>query len=250
MTDKDQSENEISEAMRPTNDYVFKRIFSYEGKENITKDLLESITNYKIDSIDIDKSQILDKDLKNDKVGVLDIRAVLNGNIQADIEMQVVTQDSIEKRMLFYWSKLYSKGIKSGKDYEVLNKTIVILIANFELDSLKKIPKFHTEFELREKDYPEVVLTDALEFHIISLTKMLDMLKENKVDINDNLTLWLKFIINPNEIGGVEMEKNKNLKEAKVVLDEINGDEHERELAEMRLKYIRDQNARKKYVYI
>lgn len=82
-----------SSAIKPTNDYVFKRIFGYKGKENITKDFIQSITQYAINSIDVSKSTILTKDLSDDKVGILDVRAVINGNVQCDIEMQVLNQD-------------------------------------------------------------------------------------------------------------------------------------------------------------
>lgn len=64
--------------------------------------------------------------------------------------MQIVQKDSIEKRLMFYWSKLYTSGIHEGDSYEVLNKTIAILIANFELNSIKEIPKYHTKWEIRE----------------------------------------------------------------------------------------------------
>ena len=43
--------------------------------------------------------------------------------------------------------------------------------------------------------------------------------------------------------------ENKEIKKAKVEYDKINQDERERELAELRLKYIRDQNAIRDYGY-
>ena len=42
----------------------------------------------------------------DDKVGILDVKAKINGNINCDIEMQVVDQKNIEKRILFYCSKM------------------------------------------------------------------------------------------------------------------------------------------------
>ena len=60
--------------------------------------------------------------------------------------------------------------------------------------------------------------------------------------------MWLKFIKSPESIGKEDME-NKEIKKAKVEYDKINQDERERELAELRLKYIRDQNAIRDYGY-
>ena len=89
----------------------------------------------------MDNNTILEKDLFDDKVGILDIKAKINSCINCDIEMQVVDKNDIERRLLFYWSRLFSKSIKAGKDYSKLEKTIAILITDYELESLKKIPQ-------------------------------------------------------------------------------------------------------------
>ena len=130
----------IDEFMVPTNDYIFKRIFGYVGNENITKNLLESILKIKINSVSLDGNTILEKDLASDKIGILDVKAILENKIPCDIEIQVVPFDNITKRLLFYWSKLYLKTINSGDSYDNLQKAIVILIADFDfkkIDNLK-----------------------------------------------------------------------------------------------------------------
>ena len=240
---------EINKAMLPTNDYIFKRIFGYKGKEKITKGFIEAITNHKIDSIELGESTILEKDLNDDKIGILDVKAVLNNNMQCNIEMQVVNKSDIEKRLLYYWSRLYGKSIKEGEDYWKLKNTIEILVADFELEKLKEIPKFHTEFKIREKEFHSTVLTDALEIHIIELPKILKKIEDGEVDKKDRLTLWTIFLINPDKIGGKEMSDNEEIKEAKELYDKIQSSEREQELAELRLKYIRDNNAIQKYGY-
>ena len=50
--------------------------------------------------------------MNTDKIGILDVRAIIDGKINCDIEVQVVDQRNIEKRILFYWSKLYIDSIK------------------------------------------------------------------------------------------------------------------------------------------
>ena len=92
------------------------RIFGHVGNEDITKSLINSILDKKVEKINLDESPILDKDLKDDKVGILDIKAVLNNNIQCDIEMQVVKYSNISKRILYYWSKLFSSQIFEKKN--------------------------------------------------------------------------------------------------------------------------------------
>ena len=79
----------------------------------------------------------------------MDIKAKINSAINCDIEMQVVDKNDIERRLLFYWSRLFSKSIKAGKDYSKLEKTIAILITDYELESLKQIPKYQTKWQIR-----------------------------------------------------------------------------------------------------
>ncbi len=87
------------EMLKPTNDYVFKRLFGKIGNEDITKKLLECITQEKYTEIQLDSTPILEQDLLNDKIGILDIR-VKTQYKEIDIEMQVAKQEQIIDRML------------------------------------------------------------------------------------------------------------------------------------------------------
>ncbi|MCI8833612.1 MAG: hypothetical protein HFJ19_05405 [Clostridia bacterium] len=70
------------------NDYTFKRIFGYVGNEEITKGLISSIIeDIEITNIELDLKEITSQDLKDDKFGILDIRAELNNSIKCNIEM-------------------------------------------------------------------------------------------------------------------------------------------------------------------
>ena len=187
----------IVKLLDPKNDYVFKRIFGHSGNEQITKNLLESIIPDKIDKIELDSNPITEKDLLDDKVGILDIKAKLNnGNVNCNIEMQVVDQKDIEKRILFYWSKMYIQTISSGNDYESLKRCIVILITDYDIKSLKELPDYITKWKIMEEKYAELELTNMLELYIISLNKAKNSTKTKKEDL---LLNWLKFINNPKE---------------------------------------------------
>jgi len=91
--------------MVPTNDYVFKCIFGHVGNEKMTIGLISSIIKEKINTIKINENPITEKDMIYDKVGTLDLRVRLNDKIICNIEMQVVQQEDIEKRIMFYWGK-------------------------------------------------------------------------------------------------------------------------------------------------
>ena len=259
----------MAKLLKLTNDYVFKRIFGYSGDEEVTKILLRDILQTEVSNIELDNNTITEKDLLDDKVGILDIKASINKNIECDIEMQVVKQKDIEKRLLFYWSKIYSKTIKEGKGYESLKKSIVVLIADFKFKGLKNIPKYITKWNLREEEYSHIVLTDVLEIYIIELEKFSKQAENRQ---NKNLDFWIKFIKNPEVMNMCEINKNndknnneiknnaennkKELKEtmkaiakAKEKLEQISNDEHEIYLAELREKYIRDQYSIEAYGY-
>ena len=148
----------------------------------------------------------------------------------------MVDKKDIERRILFYWSKIYSSSIKSENEYNKLEKTIVILIADYNLENLKEFEDYMTKWNIRGEKYSQVVLTDVLEIYIIELRKAENQIKEgNKV-----LKSWLEFINNPKAVSIME---NKEIKKAKEILEEISQDEREQRLAELREKYRMDQNA-------
>ena len=217
-------------------DYVFKRVFGYKGNEQITKNFLSCILGQKVSDIELEKNPILEKDLIDDKVGILDIKAEINKNTNVDIEMQIIDKKNSAKRILFYCAKLFIRSLKSGKNYNSLKKTISILIADYELDELKEVRKYLTKWNIREEDYSKIILTDAMEIYIIEIGKFK---KYQGTERYKKLDSWIKFIENPEVID----MSNKEIVMAKKVLDEISQDEHERYLAEMREKYILDQNA-------
>lgn len=233
---------EVRGLLDPKIDYVFKRIFGHAGNEDITKDLLSSIIKEKISDVRVDCNPITEKDLLDDKIGILDIKAKLNNNTNCNIEMQVVDKKNVEKRILFYWSKMYTTSIGSGDDYDKLEKSIVILFTDYNLKKLEKVNKFITKWNIREEENPKIILTDALEIYIIELSKGENILKKmNNKDISNNsLNTWLQFINNPEAI--VDMN-NKEVQKAKEILEEISQNEYERYKAELRQKYIMDQKA-------
>lgn len=149
--------------------------------------------------------------------------------------MQLVNQDNIEKRILFYLSKMYTQNIGKGQTYSDINKCIAILFTDFNIKNLKNVHKYITKWNLREEKYTNIVLTDAIEIYIIELSKIHQYAENTKLDT------WVKFISNS---GDVDMSKaDESLKKAKEVLQRISEDEHERYLAHLRQKYILDQKA-------
>ena len=223
----------------PKMDIIFQEIFGEVGSENITKDFLEKILKRKIEKISLDKNPILRRELKDDKLGVLDIVTELDGKEKCNIEMQLIDKNNIIERMLYYWSKMYTRQIKAGDDYNKLEKTIVILIADFNIKGLEEV-EYHSTWKIIETNsVKKLILTDKFELDIIELSKIKG--RENE---KDQLLDWLVFLENPeSERVTRKMEENENLKEAVEKLDRISEDEKMQRIIELREKAIRDEHA-------
>ena len=234
-----QKQNQKIRRYPPKMDIIFQAIFGEVGSENITKDFLEKILKRKIEKISLDKNPILRRELKDDKLGVLDVVTELDGKEKCNIELQLIDKNNIIERMLYYWSKMYTRQIKAGEDYDKLEKTIVILIADFNIKGLEEV-EYHSTWKIIETNsVKKLILTDKFELDIIELSKIKG--RENE---KDQLLDWLIFLENPeSERVARKMEENENLKEAVEKLDRISEDEKMQRIIELREKAIRDEHA-------
>ena len=225
--------------LSPKLDVVFQALFGEVGNESITKGFLETILERKIDSIDLSRNPILRREFKDEKLGVLDIIAKLDENEICNIELQIVDKKNIIERILYYWSRLYSRQIKSGEDYKILQKAIVILITDFKIENLEELD-YHSRWKIMEdKQGKKIILTQKLEIDIIELPKIIGKEKEQ-----DNLLDWLYFLENPkSERVTKKMKENENLKEAVKKLDNLSEDEKMQRIADLRQKAIMDEKA-------
>ena len=225
--------------LSPKLDVVFQALFGEVGNESITKGFLETILERKIDSIDLSKNPILRREFKEEKLGVLDIIAKLDKDEICNIELQIVDKKNIIERILYYWSRLYSRQIKSGEDYKILQKAIVILITDFKIENLEELD-YHSRWKIMEdKQGKKIILTQKLEIDIIELPKIIGKEKEQ-----DNLLDWLYFLENPKSERVTEkMKENENLKEAVKKLDNLSEDEKMQRIADLRQKAIMDEKA-------
>lgn len=164
-------ETEKNQLLSPKLDVIFQALFGEVGSENITKRFLEAILNKKIKSIDLSQNPIIRREHIDDKLGVLDVIAKIDNNENCNIEMQMTSQKNIVERLLHYWSGTYSKQLKAGNNYNKLQKTISILIANFNLPGLDNLP-FQTTWKIIEEEYRKTILTEYLEIRINLLTKV------------------------------------------------------------------------------
>lgn len=225
-----------------SNDYVFKRIFGKGGNERILKSLLEAIIRIKIKSIEVQNPEIPKENI-NDKLSILDIKAVINENTIIDIEMQVGNVEAIERRLVVYSSKLIASDIKVAEDYINTKDTIVICIVNDNITkrnsylSVAKL-KYDEQEEIRKVDMgykiEDKYLTEMIKYYIIELGKF----KRKKPKVADLLEKWLSVIGGDEEMMDECKKENGAIKEAIEQLEVLSADKEEREKYEAREKAI------------
>lgn len=90
----------------------------------------------------------------------------MNGNVQINMELQVIMFTYWAERALFYLSKMYMKQIRKGQDYDVLQKCIHVGILDFELfGSGEYYSRFHMWEDLRKELYSDKLEIQAIRDH-------------------------------------------------------------------------------------
>lgn len=238
-------QNEKEGKMQLTVDYAFKRVFGKNGNESILKDLLESILNIEIKSITIQNPEI-PKNMKDGKIGILDVRAELNGDEITEVEMQVQDQHNIDKRSPTYLTKIYSDQLKEGEQYIEVKKVVVINILNFDYykrNSYHSVARmmFEESKENEKVDLGYIVedkyATKDLEMHFIELPKF----RKKDPDMSNKLEQWLCLICDEEDKIKMAESKNEEIEKAKKELEKLAMNPEDRELYELRLKAIRDE---------
>jgi len=216
-----------------TDDYIFKRVFAFEGNESALKDLLEAILKKDIKTVTIKNPEIIPYE-KDEKRGLLDIKAETDDGTILDIEMQMEDEKNTDERGTQYLGKMITEQLKKGDKYKKLKKSIVIFITNYNFlkrNSYHSVGKMKFEETLKE-EYVEMgyeeedqIASKYIEFHYIELPKY----KRKEPSKFTKLDQWMCIFTQNEE--GIEMaeKENKEIKRAIDTLDFISEDPKERE---------------------
>lgn len=228
--------NMVEKKLPLTNDYIFKKIFSKKGNESILKDFLIAVLEIPIEKVAVQAEVALEKQLEQNKLGRLDILAILNDETIVNIEIQVLNPNNFIERTLYYWSGNYYNNLVAGEDYKKVKKTIAINILDYE--QFEEGP-FH-EIARLKRDYQNKILTDKLEIHFIQIPKF----KKEERGIQTKMEQWMQFISQTNPKGvELAMKENKEIKKANDEYEYLTGEAEERRLAFLRDKAIRDEKS-------
>jgi predicted transposase/invertase (TIGR01784 family) len=176
-------------------DFAFKQLFGKQGNEPILIAFLNATLklpkNECITSIEILNSELEPNHL-DDKKSVLDIHARTENGARINIEIQLANRYDMEKRTLYYWSRIYSGQLNEGMGYKELAKTITINILNFRF--VKPTERYHTTFHLFE-DEEKFLLTDVLEIHFMEIPKIMVNWRKKALNLHEDLLVrWLLLL--------------------------------------------------------
>jgi predicted transposase/invertase (TIGR01784 family) len=178
--------------LKPLNDFAFQKAFGEKGDEEQLLAFLNAVLK-RTGKDTLKTLEILEnKDLPADRVGgkasKLDVLAKLADNTKVNIEVQLVNQHNMEKRILDYWAWNYLRGIEQGHNYSELPTVIGINILGF---SYIPLDDFHTSFHIYEDHHKDFLLTDALELHFLDMVKFRRLKKKDI--LSDPLHRWLVY---------------------------------------------------------
>lgn len=218
--------------MKPKNDFCFKELMEDEAVRcgfvaAVLKVTPEEIAETKL------LSTILRKGHEEEKQGILDVRVLLSGGEQIDIEIQIAPVKFWAERSVFYLCKMYAEQIHAGEGYEMLQKCIHVGILDFIL--FPGCREFYSSFHLWEDSRREKY-TEKLELHTLELPKLSRYAYTEGALLN-----WARFL---NAEGREEMEmaakSDTYIEKAYERLTRLSADEQKRLEYEAREKAIRD----------
>lgn len=222
--------------LSPKLDIVFKTLFTTKDSSDILTDFLAAVLD--IDADDIRDIQIQNTELMPDtieqKYSRLDIAMKLDDKL-INVEMQMKKFTDFKERVLYYWSKLYTRDLKEGDPYRNLRQTISINILDFSMFDCEEC---HSVFRLREEKRNEL-LTDKCRFDFLELPKVET---DSSMQVK-RLRKWLRFF-NMKTEEDAEMLAGTNdriMNKAVFILKQMSEDEKIREAARIRERALHDE---------
>ena len=179
----------------------------------------------------LEDSKALDIESVEKKASILDVLLTNKDGSKINLEMQVGNYSNLEERFCFYGLELFTEQYKSGMRYEDVNKVLCVIILKDDYVKYSNFDKYKMSWQFREEDYHDLILTDKIEFCIISLEKIKKKIANGEISDKEKITIWTKFLLTPQKLKEEEMEENQEVKQANEKYNEMLGDDNTRRLA-------------------
>ena len=177
--------------IKPTVDFAFKKIFGSPESVNALIGLLNAILVLPrpITQVDV-RNPFNYQEFAEDKLIVLDIRALDSAGRWLNIEMQVSIVGGLLQRLAYYACSLYVDQLQSGKNYASLQPAISICLLNKVL--FHDTATAHHRYRLCDPDEGKE-LPNAVEVHTVELTKY--TLEEATISQASKIEQWAFFLL-------------------------------------------------------
>ena len=221
----------------PKVDYAFKRVFGDQRNADLLIHLVNSVLRLPDPIVTIEiLNPFNEKDLAEDKLAVLDIKARDQTGRLLNVEMQLALPRHFRGRILYYWAGLYRQQIAEGERYDQLRPAVTICLLNQRLFS--EVEDYHMAFDLYNMANG-LRFTDLIQIHLLELPKF----RRTREELRDALDKWLYFFryaekMDPRALPAALEESvyQRAVRE----LEMLTKDDLERERYEARVKGIRD----------
>jgi predicted transposase/invertase (TIGR01784 family) len=214
-------------------DFAFKKVFGSEGSKDILLSFLNAVLEFGggrriADLTIVDPYNI--PMLKGIKDTFVDVKAVLDDHSRVIIEMQVLSHEGFEKRVLYNAAKNYSVQLVQGQRYHLLNPVIALTLTDFRMfdDELLR----HA-FKLIEKEQ-FIHYSDDIELIFYELPKFTKGLHQLET-LQDK---WLWFIQNAGALDYVPDDLEAELAKAFGIANEANMTVEELEIQHKKQEWI------------
>jgi predicted transposase/invertase (TIGR01784 family) len=177
--------------IKPTVDFAFKKIFGSPESADALIGLLNAILALPrpITQVDV-RNPFNYQEFAEDKLIVLDIRALDSTGRWLNIEMQVSIASGLLQRLAYYACSLYVDQLKSGKNYVSLQPAISICLLSAVL--FHDTATAHHRFRMCDPDQGKE-LPNAVEVHTVELTKY--TLGEDTIGQASKIEQWAFFLL-------------------------------------------------------
>ena len=181
--------------IRPTNDFAFKKIFGTSTNKLALISFLNAVLCMRIPIVDVTIVNPYNlQDFLDDKLSILDTKAVdANGAIY-DIEMQLTIVEGLVQRIVFYGCEIYAGQLKAGGDYTQLHPVYSICLVNGIL--WNDAEKVHHAFRLTDQESGRI-LEKTIEIHTLELGRY--NLTEAELATASMRDRWLYWFLHAHE---------------------------------------------------
>ncbi|MEG4057096.1 MULTISPECIES: Rpn family recombination-promoting nuclease/putative transposase [unclassified Microcoleus] len=225
--------------INPKIDFAFKKIFGSSDSKDILINFLNAIL-YEAQPI-IEDLEIIESPPETPTLGVqdthLDVKATINGDRIALVEIQLINVPSFGNRVLYNAAKSYSQQLTGKERYERLKTVISLKITDFEM--FENQPEFMSRFVFQEKEQQFECPDTEIELVFIELPKFSKELAE----LETTAEQWIYFLENTSTLEAVPetLSAVPEIQKAFRIANEDNFTEQELNELEKQELWIQDQ---------